>query len=235
MAKATRISFTDQQPGNFQETPSQGQMWSPGQTEWKPDFNQQYIMANAPANATPAKQITTGQDQKQDVMNGPAGYASKTREQLLEGLNPNIKYAGGQNIRPDRDSFGYQYQPKVYNQDAIDNYDKGLQQARDKYTALSPGFVDRVYQLLHGSRPEEQLTTYVPNAAMQYQTSNPNDGSVMQNPDTTPALNMQWNVDRLRQIHPDWDEDTINSYIAQPFNWQAAQALTNTGVWSPKQ
>lgn len=228
MAKPNRIQFTD------------------GQFAYDPTYNFQDVAGSAPANATPPKQVTTGQEQKTDVTAGPIGQATqrlasqKLQDQMLGNFaqhkvntsNPldpeNYKYTG---------QYGASWSPEVYNRDALEKYDQGLQAARawDAQSSLSPGFKERIYNILNGGRPEAQLTAYVPNAAMQYQTSNPGDGSVMQNPNTNPELALQWNVDQLRKLHPDWTDAQLQQYMSQPFNWQAAQGLTNAGVWEPNQ
>ena len=133
--------------------------------------------------------------------------------------------------------YGNTWKPTVYNQDALNQYDKGLQAARDwdSKSSLSPGFKERVYKILNGERPQAQLGQYIPNAAMKYQTQDLKDGSQLQNPNTNPDMALQWNVQKLKELHPYWDENTIQNYMNQNFNWQSAQALTNYGVWEPTQ
>lgn len=228
MAKPNRIQFAD------------------GQFSYNPEYSVQDLAGSAPANATPPKQITTGQEQKNDVTAGPVGQATqrlasqKLQDQMLGNfapprvdasmsLNPEVhKYTG---------QYGASWRPEIYNREALGQYDQGLQAARawDAQSSLRPNFKERIYNILNGGRPEAQLTPYVPNAAMQYQTSNPGDGSVMQNPNTNPELALQWNVDQLRKLHPDWTDAQLQQYMGQPFNWQAAQGLTNAGVWEPNQ
>ena len=62
MAKANRIQFTD---GHF---------------AYNPTYSPQDVMADAPANATPAKQVTTGQAQKNSVTAGPVGQAMASQD-----------------------------------------------------------------------------------------------------------------------------------------------------------
>lgn len=224
MAKANRIQFTD---GHFAYNP----MYSP-----------QDVMADAPANATPAKQVTTGQAQKNSVTAGPVGQAMASQD-LKNKLMGNFadKLAPDNPVNPEtyqyKGQYGNTWKPKVYNQDALAQYDKGLQAARDwdARSSLSPGFKERVYKILNGERPQAQLDQYVPNAAMQYQTQDLKDGSQLQNPNTNPDMALQWNVQKLKELHPYWDENTIQNYMNQNFNWQSAQALTNSDVWEPTQ
>lgn len=224
MAKANRIQFTD---GHF---------------AYNPTYSPQDVMADAPANATPAKQVTTGQAQKNSVTAGPVGQAMASQD-LKNKLMGNFadKLAPDNPVNPDtyqyKGQYGNTWKPTVYNQDALTQYDKGLQAARDwdAKSSLSPGFKERVYKILNGERPQAQLDQYVPNAAMQYQTQDLKDGSQLQNPNTNPNMALQWNVQKLKELHPDWDENTIQNYMNQNFNWQSAQALTNSGVWGPTQ
>lgn len=224
MAKINRIQFTD---GHF---------------AYNPTYSPQDIMADAPANAAPAKQVTTGQEQKNSVTAGPVGQAAASQA-LKNNLMGNFadKLAPTNPVNPEtyqyKGQYGNTWKPTVYNQDALTQYDKGLQAARDwdAKSSLSPGFKERVYKILNGERPQAQLEQYVPNAAMKYQTKDFNDGSQLQNPNTNPELALQWNVQKLKELHPDWDENTIQNYMNQNFNWQSAQALTNSGVWEPTQ
>lgn len=224
MAKANRIQFTD---GHF---------------AYNPTYSPQDVMADAPANAAPAKQVTTGQAQKNSVTAGPVGkaMASKALKNNLMG-NFADKLAPTNPVNPEtyqyKGQYGNTWKPKVYNQDALNQYDKGLQAARDwdAKSSLSPGFKERVYKILNGERPQAQLEQYIPNAAMKYQTQDLKDGSQLQNPNTNPDMALQWNVQKLKELHPDWDENTIQNYMNQNFNWQSAQTLTNSGVWEPTQ
>lgn len=224
MAKINRIQFTD---GHF---------------AYNPTYSPQDIMADAPANAAPAKQVTTGQEQKNSVTAGPVGQAM-TSQVLKNNLMGNFadKLSPTNPVNPEtyqyKGQYGNTWKPTVYNQDALNQYDKGLQEARDwdSKSSLSPGFKERVYKILNGERPQAQLEQYIPNAAMKYQTKNFNDGSQLQNPNTNPDMALQWNVQKLKELHPDWDENTIQNYMNQNFNWQSAQALTNSGVWEPTQ
>lgn len=224
MAKANRIQFTD---GHF---------------AYNPAYSPQDVMADAPANATPAKQVTTGQAQKNSVTAGPVGQAMASQD-LKNKLMGNFadKLAPDNPVNPEtyqyKGQYGNTWKPTVYNQDALTQYDKGLQAARDwdAKSSLSPGFKERVYKILNGERPQAQLDQYVPNAAMQYQTQDLKDGSQLQNPNTNPNMALQWNVQKLKELHPYWDENTIQNYMNQNFNWQSAQALTNSGVWGPTQ
>lgn len=219
MAKANRIQFTD---GHF---------------AYNPVYSPQDVMADAPANAAPAKQVTTGQEQKNSVTAGPVGQAMASQA-LKNNLMGNFadKLAPTNPVNPEtyqyKGQYGNTWKPTVYNQ-----YDKGLQAARDwdSKSSLRPGFKERVYKILNGERPQAQLEQYVPNAAMKYQTQDLKDGSQLQNPNTNPELALQWNVQKLKELHPYWDENTIQNYMNQNFNWQSAQALTNYGVWEPTQ
>lgn len=224
MAKANRIQFTD---GHF---------------AYNPTYSPQDVMADAPPNAAPAKQVTTGQEQKNSVTAGPVGQAMASQA-LKNNLMGNFtdKLSPTNPVNPEtyqyKGQYGNTWKPTVYNQDALNQYDKGLQAARDwdSKSSLSPGFKERVYKILNGERPQAQLEQYIPNAAMKYQTKDFNDGSQLQNPNTNPELALQWNVQKLKELHPDWDENTIQNYMNQNFNWQSAQALTNSGVWEPTQ
>lgn len=224
MAKANRIQFTD---GHF---------------AYNPTYSPQDVMADAPPNAAPAKQVTTGQEQKNSVTAGPVGQAM-TSQALKNNLMGNFadKLAPTNPVNPEtyqyKGQYGNTWKPTVYNQDALNQYDKGLQAARDwdSKSSLSPGFKERVYKILNGERPQAQLEQYIPNAAMKYQTQDLNDGSQLQNPNTNPDMALQWNVQKLKELHPNWDENTIQNYMNQNFNWQSAQALTNSGVWEPTQ
>lgn len=224
MAKTNRIQFTD---GHF---------------AYNPTYSPQDIMTDAPANTAPAKQVTTGQEQKNSVTAGPVGQAMASQA-LKNNLMGNFadKLAPTNPVNPEtyqyKGQYGNTWKPTVYNQDAMNQYDKGLQAARDwdSKSSLSPGFKERVYKILNGERPQAQLEQYIPNAAMKYQTKDFNDGSQLQNPNTNPELALQWNVQKLKELHPDWDENTIQNYMNQNFNWQSAQALTNSGAWEPTQ
>lgn len=224
MAKTNRIQFTD---GHF---------------AYNPTYSPQDIMADAPANAAPAKQVTTGQEQKNSVTAGPVGQAMASQA-LKNNLMGNFadKLAPTNPVNPEtyqyKGQYGNTWKPKVYNQDALNQYDKGLQAARDwdSKNSFSPGFKERVYKILNGERPQAQLEQYIPNAAMKYQTQNLKDGSQLQNPNTNPDMALQWNVQKLDELHPYWDKNTIQNYMNQNFNWQSAQALTNYGVWEPTQ
>lgn len=224
MAKTNRIQFID------------------GHIAYNPTYSPQDVMADAPANAAPAKQVTTGQEQKNSVTAGPVGQAMASQA-LKNNLMGNFadKLAPANPVNPEtyqyKGQYGNTWKPKVYNQDALNQYDKGLQAARDwdSKSSLSPGFKERVYKILNGERPQAQLEQYIPNAAMKYQTKDFNDGSQLQNQNTNPELALQWNVQKLKELHPDWDENTIQNYMNQNFNWQSAQALTNSGVWEPTQ
>ena len=224
MAKANRIQFTD---GHF---------------AYNPVYSPQDVMADAPANAAPAKQVTTGQEQKNSVTAGPVGQAMASQA-LKNNLMGNFadKLAPTNPVNPEtyqyKGQYGNTWKPKVYNQDTLNQYDKGLQAARDwdSKSSLSPGFKERVYKILNGERPQAQLEQYIPNAAMKYQTQDLKDGSQLQNPNTNPDMALQWNVQKLKELHPYWDENTIQNYMNQNFNWQSAQALTNYGVWEPTQ
>ena len=186
MAKANRIQFTD---GHF---------------AYNPTYSPQDVMADAPANATPAKQITTGQAQNNSVTAGPVGQAMASQD-LKNKLMGNFadKLAPDNPVNPEtyqyKGQYGNTWKPTVYNQDALTQYDKGLQAARDwdANSSLSPGFKERVYKILNGERPQAQLDQYVPNAAMQYQTQGLKDGSQLQNPNTNPKMALQWNVQKL--------------------------------------
>ena len=224
MAKANRIQFTD------------------GHLAYNPTYSPQDVMADAPANAAPAKQVTTGQAQKNSVTAGPVGQAMASQA-LKNNLMGNFadKLAPTNPVNPEtyqyKGQYGNTWKPTVYNQDALNQYDKGLQAARDwdSKSSLSPGFKERVYKILNGERPQAQLEQYIPNAAMKYQTQDLKDGSQLQNPNTNPDMALQWNVQKLKELHPYWDENTIQNYMNQNFNWQSAQALTNYGVWEPTQ
>lgn len=224
MAKTNRIQFTD---GHF---------------AYNPTYSPQDVMANAPASATPAKEVTTGQAQKNSVTAGPVGQAMASQA-LKNSLLGNFadKAAPSNPVSPEtyqyKGQYGNTWKPTVYNQDALNQYDKGLQAARDwdSKSSLRPGFKERVYKILNGERPEAQLEQYVPNAAMQYQTQDLKDGSQLQNPSKNPELAMLWNLNKLKELHPDWDANTLYNYMNQNFNWQSAQALTNSGVWEPTQ
>ena len=224
MAKVNRIQFTD---GHF---------------AYNPVYSPQDVMADAPANAAPAKQVTTGQAQKNSVTAGPVGQAMASQA-LKNNLMGNFadKLAPTNPANPEtyqyKGQYGNTWKPKVYNQDTLNQYDKGLQAARDwdSKSSLSSGFKERVYKILNGERPQAQLEQYIPNAAMKYQTQDLKDGSQLQNPNTNPDMALQWNVQKLKELHPDWDENTIQNYMNQNFNWQSAQALTNSGVWEPTQ
>ena len=221
MAKANRIQFTD---GHF---------------AYNPVYSPQDVMADAPANAAPAKQVTTGQEQKNSVTAGPVGQAMASQA-LKNNLMGNFadKLAPTNPVNPEtyqyKGQYGNTWKPKVY---TLNQYDKGLQAARDwdSKSSLRPGFKERVYKILNGERPQAQLEQYVPNAAMQHQTQDLKDGSQLQNPNTNPDMALQWNVQKLKELHPYWDENTIQNYMNQNFNWQSAQALTNYGVWEPTQ
>lgn len=224
MSRTNRIQFTD------------------GHIAYNPTYSPQDVMADAPANAAPAKQVTTGQAQKNSVTAGPVGQAMASQA-LKNNLMGNFadKLAPTNPVNPEtyqyKGQYGNTWKPTVYNQDALNQYDKGLQAARDwdAKSSLSPGFKERVYKILNGERPQAQLEQYVPNAAMQYQIQDLKYGSQLQNPNTNPDMALQWNVQKLKELHPYWDENTIQNYMNQNFNWQSAQALTNYGVWEPTQ
>ena len=146
MAKANRIQFTD---GHF---------------AYNPTYSPQDVMADAPANATPAKQITTGQAQNNSVTAGPVGQAMASQD-LKNKLMGNFadKLAPDNPVNPEtyqyKGQYGNTWKPTVYNQNTLNQYDKGLQAARDwdAKSSLSPGFKERVYKILNGERPQAQL------------------------------------------------------------------------------
>lgn len=230
-----KISFKgEDQPGvNYQ--PVQDNYWQ--------HYQQQKALANAPAASASPQVLATGIDQSNSVTAGPVGDAirSNLRRQLMGGTKlgeylPSNKDVTDPENYQYKGQYGNTWNPTIYNQGALDNYDAGLQAARDwdAQSSLSPGFKERVYKILNGERPEAQLQQFVPNAAMQRQTQDLGDGSKLMNP-ADEGMAQEWNVERLRQIHPDWDENTIQNYMNQRFNWQAYNALVNEGIIQPTQ
>jgi len=200
----------------------------------------------APASAAPATQVTTGEAQKNNIVSAPITQAAQNyvNSDLINRL------AGtqlGQYVPSTSDvtdptnfkaqgQFGNTWSPTVYNQNALNTYDQGLQQAKDwdAQSSLSPGFKQRVYQILNGQRPEAQLSQYVPNAAQTASVTPLNDGSTMMNP-SNPAQAQQWNVQKLRADHPDWDNNTLQNFMNQQYNWKSYNALVNAGYIQPTQ
>lgn len=229
MAKKTNITYKskyngDNQPqNNGQNIPfsqANGNYWQ----QYQDGMNE--AKAQAPANSAPPHVISDTEQQSKEL-NNP--YIQKARQGYMP-QTPNFG-AQGTGFVPK-----YQYSnPTAYNQSELDNYYKGLSEAQNKDATSGSGLnvYQNVYKILH-NRPEAQLTPYV-NPAIQRQTTDLGDGSSMMNPNTNPELALQWNVARLKQIHPDWDEAMIKDYMGRNFNWQAAQALTNTGAWEPTQ
>lgn len=229
MAKKTNITYKskyngDNQPqNNGQNIPfsqTNGNYWQ----QYQDGMNE--AKAQAPANSAPP-QVISDTEQQSKELNNP--YIQKARQGYMP-QNPNF---GAQDT-----GFVPKYQysnPTAYNQSELDNYYKGLSEAQNKDATSGSGLnvYQNVYKILH-NRPEAQLTPYV-NAAIQRQTSDLGDGSSMMNPNANPELALQWNVDRLKQLHPDWDDAMIKDYMGRNFNWQAAQTLTNTGAWEPTQ
>ena len=241
MAKKTKISFTGDNSQN------QGVNYQPTNGNYFQQYQQ--ALANAPASSTTPQKVTTGQEQSNAITAGPVGNALKAQvsQQLqnkLAGADTPVGQYGQTNTQNVADPANYKYQgqygntwsPKVYNQDSINSYNQGLQQAQnwDSKSSLTPGFKERVYKIINGDQPQAQLSQYVPNAAQQRQTSDLGDGSTMMNP-SNPVQAQEWNVDKLRQLHPDWDENTLQNYMSQNYNWQAYNALVNQGVIQPTQ
>ena len=229
MAKKTNITYKSKYSGDNQSQ-NNGQNVPFSQTN--NNYWQQYqdgmneAKAQAPANSAPP-QVVSDTEQQSKELNNP--YIQKARQGYMP-QNPSF-VAQGTGFVPK-----YQYSnPTVYNQSDLDNYYKGLSEAQYKDATSGSGLnvYQNVYKILH-NRPEAQLTPYV-NPAIQRQTTYLGDGSSMMNPNTTPGLALQWNVARLKQLHPDWDEAMIKDYMGRNFNWQVAQALTNTGAWEPTQ
>lgn len=229
MAKKTNITYKSKYNGDNQPQ-NNGQNVPFSQTN--NNYWQQYqdgmneAKAQAPANSAPP-QVVSDTEQQSKELNNP--YIQKARQ----GYMPQTPNFGAQDT-----GFAPKYQysnPTVYNQSDLDNYYKGLSEAQNKDATSGSGLnvYQNVYKILH-NRPEAQLTPYV-NPAIQRQTTDLGDGSSMMNPNTNPELALQWNVARLKQLHPDWDDAMIKDYMGRNFNWQAAQALTNTGAWEPTQ
>jgi len=226
-------------------------MARPTQISFKGSPADQQAMAlqaalNAPANATPAKQVTSGEEQKNNVVSAPISqavqnYVTGDLINRLAGTNlqqylPSSTGVTDPSTFSTQGQFGSSWSPTVYNQDALNTYDQGLQQAQDwdAKSSLSPGFKQRVYQTLNGPRPAAQITQYVPNAAQQASTTPLNDGSYMMNP-SDPSQAQQWNVQKIQADHPDWDANTIQNFMGQQYNWKAYNALVNAGYIQPTQ
>lgn len=237
MARPNKISYKEEeQPGvNYQ--PVQNNYWQ--------DYLQRQAAANAPAASASPQVLETGKDKANSVTAGPVGNAvqqqlrSNLRQQLMGGTELQNYLPSSRDVTDPENyqykgQFGNTWKPTIYNQKELDDYDAGLQAARDwdSQSALSPGFKERVYKILNGDRPEAQLQQFVPNAAMQRQTQDLGDGSKLMNP-TDEGMNHEWNVQGLREAHPDWDENMIQNYMNQRFNWQAYNALQDAGIIRP--
>lgn len=233
MARPNKISYKEEERPGVNYQPVQNNYWQ--------DYLQRQAAANAPAASASPQVLETGKDKANSVTAGPVGNAvrSNLRQQLMGGtelqnyLPSNRDVTDPENYQY-KGQYGNTWKPTIYNQKELGDYDAGLQAARDwdAQSALSPGFKERVYKILNGERPEAQLQQFVPNAAMQRQTQDLGDGSKLMNP-ADEGMNHEWNVQRLREIHPDWDENTIQNYMNQRFNWQAYNALKNEGAIQP--
>jgi len=113
-------------------------------------------------------------------------------------------------------------------------------QAMDKAAGFN-GFNVRRQELLDKLNSlQPSLPQYVPNntkmdsPAFQAQTANLGDGSTLMNPSDVVQA-QEWNVDKLKQLHPDWSDDMINQYMKRRFNYQAYNALVNAGAIQPNQ
>lgn len=236
MARPNKISYKEEeQPGvNYQ--PVQNNYWQ---------HYQQQALADAPAASASPQVLETGKDKANSVTAGPVGNAvqqqlrSNLRQQLMGGTELQNYLPSSRDVTDPENyqykgQFGNTWKPTIYNQKELDDYDAGLQAARDwdAQSALSPGFKERVYKILNEERPEAQLQQFVPNAAMQRQTQDLGDGSKLMNP-TDEGMNHEWNVQGLREAHPDWDENMIQNYMNQRFNWQAYNALQDAGIIRP--
>lgn len=180
MAKQNRISYMEDQQIN------------------QPQANYaQYLAAtNAPPMSTTPHQVTTGQAQKQNIMNSPVGDAVNQKLAQAQAMD---KAAGfnGFNVR--------------------------RQALLDKLNSLQPS-----------------LPQYVPNntkmdsPAFQAQARDLGDGSTLMNPSDAVQA-QEWNVAKLKQLHPDWTDDMLNQYMKQRFNYQAYNHLVDQGAIQPNQ
>lgn len=180
MAKQNRISYKEDQQIN------------------QPQANYaQYLSAiNAPPMSTTPHQVTTGQEQKQNIMNSPVGDAVNQKLAQAQAMD---KAAGfnGFNVRR-----------------------QGL---LDKLNSLQPSLP----QYVPGN-------TKMDSPAFQAQTRDLGDGSTLMNPSDAVQA-QEWNVAKLKQLHPDWTDDMLNQYMGQRFNYQAYNDLVDQGAIQPNQ
>jgi hypothetical protein len=118
----------------------------------------------------------------------------------------------------------------------MQNYNQGLAQAKakDSTGALSAGFNQRIYNILHPQPTPNTLPVYQGNAAFQRQTQDLGDGSTLMNP-SDPSMNHQWNIDKLKQLYPSFSDADLQGFMNQKFNWQSYNALVNEGAIVPTQ
>lgn len=180
MAKQNRISYMEDQQIN------------------QPQANYaQYLAAtNAPPMSTTPRQVTTGQEQKQNIMNSPVGDAVNQKLTQAQAMD---KAAGfnGFNVR--------------------------RQALLDKLNSLQPSLP----QYVPGN-------TKMDSSAFQAQTRDLGGGSTLMNPSDAVQA-QEWNVAKLKQLHPDWTADMLNQYMNQRFNYQAYNDLVAQGAIQPNQ
>lgn len=180
MAKQNRISYKEDQQVNQPQA----------------NYAQYLASVNAPPMSTTPKQITTGQAQKQDIMNSPVGNAVNQKLAQAQAMDKATGF-NGFNVR--------------------------RQALLDKLNSLQP-----------------TLPKYIPNntdmsnSTFQQQTRDLGDGSTLMNPSDAVQA-QEWNVAKLKQLHPDWTDDMLKQYMNQKFNWQAYNGLVNEGAIQPNQ
>lgn len=215
-------------------------------------LGQNLSMLQAPADAAPPKQVTTGEEQKANLDSNPT--VAKAQQQSNEeaqkelmrvagmramGIDPNDPSGlrGKTGTFPDPSQLNYGLGQGVLprNAEAIDDYYDGLQQAREKDDAhvLSDGFNQRIYKILHGDNaPIPELASYLAQTeAQKQQTRDLGDGSKLMNP-SDEGMNHEWDTEKLKKAYG-FTDDEANAFKNQRFNWRAYNALVNDGIIRP--
>lgn len=203
----------------------------------------------APADAAPPKQVTTGEEQRENLDSNPT--VAKAQQQSNEeaqrelmrvaglramGINPNNPLGEtGVISDPSQANYGLGKGVTPSNAEAINDYYNGLQQAREKDNAhvLSDGFNQRIYKILHGDNaPIPELASYLAQtAAQKQQTRDLGDGSKLMNP-SDEGMNHEWDTEKLKKAYG-FTDDEANAFKNQRFNWRAYNALVNDGIIRP--
>lgn len=179
-----------------------------------------------------AKQNRISYKEDQQINQPQANYA-----QYLAAVN-----APPMSTTPQQIATGQEQKQNILNSPvgAAVNQKLAQAQAMDKAAGFN-GFNVRRQELLDKLNSlQPSLPMYVPNntkmdsPAFQAQTANLGDGSALMNPSDAVQA-QEWNVARLKQLHPDWTDDMLNQYMKRRFNYRAYNDLVNVGAIQPNQ